>query len=62
MSGTIFTVIGFIIGVMILGAGVYYFSKAKDDADSRKIYGITIAVGAVIIIGLIVKIIAESLQ
>jgi len=60
MSGTIFTIVGLIIGVMILAAGIYYLVKAKDDAESKKIYGITIAVGAVIIAALVVKIILEG--
>ncbi len=44
------SVIILVIGVMIFGAGVYYFAKEKADAESRKIYGITSAVGAVIVV------------
>ena len=36
-----------IAGIAVAGAGLYYLSKSKD-AESRKIYGITTAVGAVI--------------
>lgn len=60
MNGTIFTVIGLIIGVMILGAGLYYLVKEKGNAESRKIYGITCLVGLVIIICLLVKIAASG--
>lgn len=37
-----------IVGILIFGAGLYYLSQNKDSADSRKIYGITAAVGAVV--------------
>lgn len=53
----IFNVIGLAIGVMILGAGIYYLVKEKDDQESRKIYSITSIVGAVIILILILKIV-----
>ena len=35
-----------IIGCMILGAGIYYLIQEKDNAESRKIYGITSLIGA----------------
>ena len=41
-------IIALIIGVLHLGAGLYYLSKEKHDPESRKIYGIVSAVGAVI--------------
>ncbi len=41
-------IIGLIIGILIAAFGGYYFSKEKDDAESRKIYGIAMTVGAVI--------------
>ncbi len=41
-------IIALIIGVLVLGAGLYYLSKEKHDPESRKIYGIVSAVGAVI--------------
>lgn len=37
-----------VIGILILAAGLYYLAKNKDDAESRKIYGIIAAVGAVV--------------
>lgn len=60
MRGTVFTVIGLVIGVLILGAGVYYLAQEKDNAESRKIYGITCIVGVVIIIGILIKIAAAG--
>lgn len=53
----IFNIIGLIIGAMIFGAGIYYIVTEKEDKESKKIYGITIAAGAVIIIGIILKMI-----
>ena len=41
-------IIALIIGVLILGAGLYYLSKEKRDPESRKIYGIVSAVGGVV--------------
>lgn len=43
-------VIALLIGVLILGAGIYYFVKEKADPESRNIYGITIAVGIVVMV------------
>lgn len=40
--------IGLIIGVLILGAGIYYLTKEKHDPESRKIYTIISAAGAVV--------------
>ena len=42
------TIVGLIIGILLFGAGVYYLTQNKNDAESRKIYGITAAVGAVV--------------
>ena len=41
----IFNIIGFVIGILILIAGIYYLVKEKADKESRKIYGITTAAG-----------------
>ncbi len=40
--------IGLIIGILILGAGIYYRAKEKHDPESRKIYTAVSAVGGVI--------------
>lgn len=52
----IFNVIGLIIGVMILAAGLFYLIKEKEDAESRKIYSIVSVVGAVIVIFILLRI------
>ncbi|SFU31117.1 hypothetical protein [Butyrivibrio sp. M55] len=41
-------IIEIIIGLLVLGAGIYYLVKEKDDKESKKIYGITSGVGAVV--------------
>lgn len=43
-------IIALIIGVLILGTGLYYLSKEKHDPESRKIYGIVSAVGGVVVV------------
>ena len=35
-------IIGLIIGALVLGAGVYYRAKEKDDPESRKIYTLSL--------------------
>ena len=41
-------IIGLVIGILVLAAGVYYLGKEKNDPESRKIYGVISAVGGVI--------------
>ena len=41
-------IIGLIIGILVLCAGIYYLVKEKHDPESRKIYGVISAVGAVV--------------
>ena len=47
----IFFIIALIAGLAILIGGLYYFIKDKEDSESRKIYLITVLVGAVILVG-----------
>lgn len=61
MSGVIFTVLGLLIGIMLLGAGLYYRAKEKSDPESRKIYTVTALIGAVIVIGVVLKILAVGI-
>ena len=44
-----------LIGVMMVVAGVYYRAKDKDDAESRKIYGIIALIGAALTVAMAVK-------
>ena len=41
-------IIGLIIGILVLIAGIYYLTKEKHDPESRKIYTIISAIGGVI--------------
>lgn len=41
-------IIGIIIGILVLAAGIYYAGKEKDDPESKKIYTIIGIIGAVI--------------
>ena len=41
-------IIGLIIGILVLGAGIYYLAKEKHDADSRKIYTVISVIGAIL--------------
>ena len=43
-------IIGIVIGLLVLGAGIYYLVKEKNDPESKKIYSIVSAVGAVVTI------------
>lgn len=40
--------IGLIIGILVLGAGLYYRKAEKNDPESRRIYTVIALVGAVI--------------
>lgn len=57
----IFNIVALLIGLMILGAGIYYLMKEKEDKESRKIYGITILVGAVITVLILVRVVMQIL-
>lgn len=57
----IFNIIGFIFGVLLSGAGIYYLVKERADKESRKIYGIISGVGGVIITVMIVRIIVAMI-
>ena len=41
-------IIGLIIGILILIAGIYYLVEEKHDPESKKIYGIISAVGGIV--------------
>lgn len=61
MSGTIFTVVILIIGALILGAGLYYLVREKNDPESKKIYSVITLVGAVMVLGTILKLVVAGL-
>lgn len=39
---------GLLIGILVFGAGIGYLMQNKSDAESRKIYGITAILGALV--------------
>ena len=41
-------IIGLIIGILVLFAGIYYLVKEKDDPESRKIYTVVSILGGII--------------
>lgn len=57
----IFYIIGLLIGILIMGAGIYYLVIEKQDKEARKIYGITTVAGLIIVIGIICKILLTVL-
>lgn len=44
----ILNIVILLVGLLILGGGLYYLAKSPGDRVSRRIYGITALVGAVI--------------
>ena len=43
-------IIGLIIGALVLGAGVYYRVKEKEDPESRRIYTAVSLIGGIVAI------------
>ena len=50
-------IIGLVIGILVLCAGIYYLIKEKNDPESRKIYGMISLLGGALTLGMIVKLI-----
>ena len=51
----LFNIIGLVIGVLLLIAGVIYLVKEKEDRDARKIYIITALIGAVVTVFMVIR-------
>lgn len=41
-------IIGLIIGILVLIAGIYYLAKEKHDPESKKIYSIVSVIGGIV--------------
>ncbi len=41
-------IIGLIIGILVLAAGVYYLIKEKNDPESKKIYSVVSVIGGAV--------------
>ena len=50
-------VLGIIIGLLVLAAGIYFLVKEKADPESKKIYTIVTLIGAVIIVAALLMLI-----
>ena len=51
------SIIGLVIGILVLGAGLYYLVKEKNDPESKKIYGIISLLGAVLAAAMMLRLI-----
>lgn len=52
----VFNILGILIGISVIIGGIYYLVKEKGDKESRKIYSVVTAIGTLILIGMIIKI------
>ena len=52
-------IIGIIIGLLVLGAGIYYLIKDKNDAESKKIYSIISGIGALVTVVSVIVLLAH---
>ena len=41
-------IIGLIIGILVLGAGIYYLAKEKRDPESKRIYTVVSIIGGIV--------------
>ncbi len=41
-------IIGLIVGVLVLGTGIYYLAKEKHDPESKKNYAVVSAAGGIL--------------
>ena len=55
-------IIGILIGVLVLGTGIYYLHQEKHHSESRKIYIIVSVVGALLAVGAAVWLILGYLR
>ena len=53
----IVTIIGLLIGLLVLGAGIYYLVKEKEDPESKKIYTVVTVIGLVITVVAVIRLI-----
>jgi len=55
----VISIIGMLIGIMVVVFGLYYLIKERDDSESRKIYSIISGIGGVVFIAMLVKLLFE---
>ena len=49
------TIVALVVALAVLCGGLYYLTKEKKDKESRKIYGIVSAIGAVALVAIVIK-------
>lgn len=54
------SIIGIIIGAAVLGAGIYYLVKEKNDAESKKIYSVVSALGALLTLVMLLRLAIQA--
>lgn len=54
------SIIGIIIGVAVLGAGIYYLVKEKNDAESKKIYSEVSVLGALLTLVMLLRLAIQA--
>ncbi len=54
------TIVALVVALAVLCGGLYYLLKEKKDKESRKIYGIVSAIGAVALVVIVIKIIVAG--
>ncbi len=54
------SIIGIIIGVAVLGAGIYYLVKEKNDAESKKIYSVVSVLGALLTLVMLLRLAIQA--
>lgn len=54
------SIIGIIIGVAVLGAGIYYLVKEKNDAESKKIYSVVSVLGALLTMVMLLRLAIQA--
>ena len=57
MTELLVPVLGIIIGLLVLAAGIYFLVKEMADPESKKIYTIVTLIGAVIIVAALLMLI-----
>ena len=57
----IVTMLGLLVGLVVLAAGLVYFKKEKNDPESRKIYGVISLIGAALLIGMLIRLLTTVL-
>ena len=47
----IIRILALLVGILILGGGLFYLAREKSDREARRVYTVTAAVGALLTAG-----------